>query len=224
MDKELAARVLDELPFIKEDLDYFYNYHSSKIENNSLTYGETVTLLKDGFGVAKPIKDIHDMENHHKALGYLHELVKADEPLSIRGIREIQALIEPEKSGFRKNLVEILNTLTKTAEPFEIAIRLQELVDDYNNSTDDLFTRLAKFHVAFETIHPFVDGNGRTGRMLLNLELMKNGYPLTAIKFEDRAKYYDAFGEGVESMRDLIKKSVEDTYSLIEKKAKGEFS
>ncbi|HDR1501560.1 TPA: Fic family protein [Pasteurella multocida] len=224
MNKEQYNLILKELPFIQEDLNYFYNYHSNKIENNALNYGETITVLKDGFGVQKPLKDIRDMENHHRALLYVQELAKDNVPLSLMVIREIQSLIEPERTGFRQNLAEIQNTDVKTAEPYEIAMRMQNLVDMYNSSSDDLFTKIAKFHIDFETIHPFADGNGRTGRLLLNLELMKNGYPLTTIKFEDRPLYYNAFHNGINEMKNLIEKSINDTFELITKKQCERFS
>lgn len=216
--------ILKALPFINDDLIYFYNYHSNKIENNSLTLGETVTVLKDGFGVSKPLKDIRDVENHHRALHFVFELVKAQEPLSLRTIREIQALVEPERTGFRTQLVEILNTDVKTAEPFEISLRLEQILENYhrkdeNKDEQDFFYKLAEFHIAFERIHPFIDGNGRTGRLLLNLELLKAGYPLTTIKFEDRPMYYDAFSD-VEKMKILLEKSVQDTIEMIVEKAK----
>ncbi|MDH2998036.1 hypothetical protein A1D22_09115 [Pasteurellaceae bacterium LFhippo2] len=218
MTKELSKKILEELPFIQDDLNHFYNYHSNKIENNALTYGETITVLKDGFGVQKPLKDIRDIENHHKALLYVQELAKDNAPLSLMVIREIQAIIEPEKAGFRRNLAEIQNTNAKTAEPYEIMMKMQNLVDSYNSSNTDFFSKLSKFHIDFETIHPFADGNGRTGRLLLNLELMKNGYPLTTITFEDRPLYYNAFNNGVNDMKELIEKSVNDTFELIRKK------
>lgn len=217
--KKLIIKILTELPYIQEILKLKYTYHSNKIENNSLSYGDVVTVLKDGFGVCKPIKDIIGVINHEKALNYVLELSELKETISLRNIREIQSLIEPTKSGFRKNLVDISNTNIKTAEPFEIPLKLENIIKGYNESEDDLFTKLAKFHMKFEKIHPFEDGNGRTGRLLMNLELLKKGYPLTAIKFENRPEYYNAFKDA-NAMADLIKRSVTDTMELVKETAK----
>ncbi len=71
--------------------------------------------------------------------------------------------------------------------------KLQELLECYSNDKEDFITKLARFHIEFEAIHPFIDGNGRTGRLLVNLELMKLGYPPIDIKFIDTMAYYNAF-------------------------------
>lgn len=72
---------------------------------------------------------------------------------------------------------------------------MEELFHDFAESTEHVVTKLARFHIVFESIHPFIDGNGRTGRLLVNLELMKAGYPPIDIKYTDRITYYNAFEE-----------------------------
>lgn len=68
-------------------------------------------------------------------------------------------------------------------QPYLIIPRIEELLHQYKNSNEDIITKLARFHLEFESIHPFIDGNGRIGRLLINLELMKTGYPPIDIKF-----------------------------------------
>ena len=138
-------------------------------------------------GASKPIEDIKSMQNHNKAVNYVtHTLVVNNEMISLRNIKEIQSLIEPSKAGFRKVNVEISGTVTKVSEVYEIDTSLEKIIDEFYHSQDDFISRVATFHAKFETIHPFLDGNGRTGRLLMNLELMKKGFPLTAILHQDR--------------------------------------
>ena len=80
-------------------------------------------------------------------------------------------------------------------QPYLIEPKMEQLLRDFNESTEHIVTKLARFHIEFEGIHPFIDGNGRTGRLLVNLELMKAGYPPIDIKFTDRIAYYNAFDE-----------------------------
>ena len=80
-------------------------------------------------------------------------------------------------------------------QPYLIQPKMERLLEDYRSDTEHIIPQLARFHIEFEGIHPFIDGNGRTGRLLVNLELMKAGYPPIDIKFKDRVAYYNAFDD-----------------------------
>ena len=89
--------------------------------------------------------------------------------------------------------VRIMGAHHEPVQPYLIEPKMYELLQDYKKDERNIAEKLAEFHIRFEGIHPFIDGNGRTGRLLINLELMKAGYPPIDIKFTDRKRYYDAF-------------------------------
>lgn len=187
-----------EVKALNEQFIVEYTYNSNAIEGNSLTLRETDLVLRGLTIDKKPLKDHLDVVGHKEAFDFVSQLVKDKEPLSESIIKQIHFLVlgrDIQNRGVYRNFpVYISGAKTQTAEPILIPEKIQELLEWYRNDTEnDFLTKIALFHLRFESIHPFIDGNGRTGRLLVNLELMKLGYPPIDIKFTDRNAYYNAF-------------------------------
>lgn len=112
---------------------------------------------------------------------------------------------------FRRIPVSIMGAFTEPVQPYMIEPKITELLleNEKRKETMNPIERISRFHLEFEGIHPFIDGNGRTGRLILNLDLIRNGYPPINIKFADRKRYYDAFDKyykngSAAAMTDLV--------------------
>ena len=147
----------------------------------------------------KPLKDHMEAVGHKEAFCFVQDLVKEQVPLSESIIKKIHYLVLADKKDdrgvYRRVPVRIMGAKHEPVQPYLIQPKMEQLLESYRESTEPIIPRLARFHVEFEGIHPFIDGNGRTGRLLVNLELMKAGYPPIDIKFTDRIAYYNAFDE-----------------------------
>ncbi len=200
--KELDGRrplTEGEVARLNEEFTVEYTYNSNAIEGNTLTLRETDLVLRGLTIDQKPLKDHMEAVGHKEAFDYVRELVQTNIPISERIIKEIHFLVLADKKDdrgvYRRVPVRIMGAHHEPVQPFLIASKMEQLLRDFAESTEHIVTKLARFHIEFEGIHPFIDGNGRTGRLLVNLELMKAGYPPIDIKFTDRILYYNAFDE-----------------------------
>lgn len=190
-----------EVEAIREVFLVEHTYNSNAIEGNTLTLQETALVLQGITIDRKPLKDHLEAVGYKEAFQYVEELAKQDKPLTEFEIKSIHSLVladRPEDKGtFRRVNVRIAVAMTEPVQPYMIEPKIEELLEDYKNwaQTMHVVERVALFHLRFESIHPFIDGNGRTGRLLMNLQLVKEGLPAVNIKYSDRRSYYDAFDE-----------------------------
>ena len=188
-----------EVARLNEEFIVEYTYNSNAIEGNTLTLRETDLVLRGLTIDQKPLKDHMEAVGHKEAFEYVSELVKDNVPISENVIKQIHFLVLADKKDdrgvYRRVPVRIMGAQHEPVQPYLIESKMEQLLRDFKESSEHIVTKLARFHIEFEGIHPFIDGNGRTGRLLVNLELMKAGYPPIDIKFTDRITYYNAFDE-----------------------------
>lgn len=188
-----------EVERLNEEFIVEYTYNSNAIEGNTLTLRETDLVLRGLTIDRKPLKDHMEAVGHKEAFEFVSELVKDNVPMNESIIKQIHYLVLADKKEdhgvYRRVPVHIMGAQHEPVQPYLIEPKMEQLLRDFAESTEHIVTKLARFHIEFEGIHPFIDGNGRTGRLLVNLELMKAGYPPIDIKFTDRIAYYNAFDE-----------------------------
>jgi Fic family protein len=184
---------------LREHFRTHHIYHSSGIEGNRLTLQETSLVLKEGIDITgKPLKDSIEVKNLGLAFDFLYELVQQDVEVTENYLKQLHSLIigdDPLLSpGDYRNIgVIITGSEHKPPEPFEIPIRMRELFDWIKaNKNENPIMVAAVAHHEMVKIHPFKDGNGRTARLLLNLILLKNGFPICNIKRSEGPDYYNA--------------------------------
>lgn len=188
---------------IKEGLFVEWTYNSNSIEGNTLTLSETRIVLEEGMTVkGKSLREHFEITNHHEAIAYLETLVKPNYKISERDVLDIHNLvmnkIEKDFAGrLRNGGVRIVGANFITPNALKVPDLFTELISFTNKNEMKLsdIVLAAIFHHRFVWIHPFFDGNGRTVRLVMNLFLMRSGFPPAIILKNDRKKYYDALNQ-----------------------------
>jgi Fic family protein len=182
-------------------------YHSNAIEGNQLDVGETRQVVELGLTITgKPLKDQAEAKNLADALDFLERLVSnPDAPIHEHEIRQIHALVlkgvdDTNAGSYRSVPVEISGSEYRPPEPQRVPPEMEVYAKWLTPATSEVqdfasadgLLNAAVAHTWLVYIHPFVDGNGRVARMLMNLVLMRYGFPIAVITREDRLRYYDA--------------------------------
>jgi Fic family protein len=186
-----------ELKRLQEEFLVEFTYNSNAIEGNTLTLRETALVLEGVTIDKKPLKDHLEAVGHRDAFLYVQRLVTDKVAISEKVIKDVHSLVlmdRPEDKGMYRSIpVQVMGAFKEPPQPYLVPVQMEQLIHGLANDKRHPIERAALFHLDFEGIHPFIDGNGRTGRLVLNLMLMQNGYPPINVKFADRKRYYDCF-------------------------------
>ena len=189
-----------ELKKLRENFIIENTYNSNAIEGNTLTLKEVALILQHDFSIhGKRVSEHIEVIGYKDAFYYILEII--NEPLTKQVIKNIHSLVlmvdRKNKGVFRSVDIHVLGITYKTSEPQEIESNIDSLLVKYEEwkQQHHIIKAIALLHLEFESIHPFIDGNGRTGRLLLNFELIKHGLLPVNIKFTDKEKYYNSFDE-----------------------------
>ncbi len=188
----------ETLRSLEDSINLEWTYNSNGIEGNTLTLRETQVVLEGITVGGKSIKEHLEAINHEKAILYLNDLVKEDNPITewnIKGIHQlVLKYIDDENAGrYRRENVTIKGATHIPPDYLKVPELMEKLVLNYENWNNfHPIIQAALLHGELVKIHPFVDVNGRTSRLLMNLVLMNHGYNPVIIKKEDRLEYYEA--------------------------------
>jgi len=183
----------------RENFSVDFTHNSTAIEGNTLTLLETKMLIEDNLSIgSKELREIYEVVNHNKAWNYVKGLIDDNKSLDEEVVKEIHSLLMDNiMVGGIYRTVEVMITGAKHIPP-KSTDAYYELKDFYTSLNDGNYNDLdiaAYAHAEFVKIHPFVDGNGRTSRIIMNFQLLKNGFLPVSIKKEERLRYYEALDE-----------------------------
>ena len=179
-------------------------HHSAGIEGNTISLPATVSIILNGtlpISSGATVREFYEIENHKQAFSNMLDHLESNDTLSVSIIKEVHAdltdRLQYDKGQFKKNENLIVGAEFQTASPSETPFLVQQLVDNLeyrleNAATDEeKLERILDAHIQFERIHPFSDGNGRTGRVIMNYSLLQEGFPPLIIEKETKATYIE---------------------------------
>jgi Fic family protein len=184
---------------LKSQLEIEWIYNSNAIEGSTLTLRETQLILEEGVTIGgKSLREHFEVINHREAIRYVESLVEEQTPINSFHVRQIHKLVlanlDDENAGrYRKTTVRITGAAHLPPEPWQVPQMMTEWAEWVGQEHQDLHpvAVAAMAHHRLAAIHPFIDGNGRTARLVMNVLLMQKRYPPTVIMRANRGQYYN---------------------------------
>lgn len=192
-----------------------YTHNSTAIEGNTLTLIETKVVLEDGISIGgKNMRELYEVVNHQSAYRYVKDCIARKLPLDEKMVKDIHALLMDHifVGGIYRNVdVYISGAQHTPPSPNEMYRQIKDFYTDltWKGKELNLIELAAWTHGEFVKIHPFPDGNGRTSRLIMNYQLMANGFPAISIAKESRLEYFNmledyAVGGNIAPLADMI--------------------
>ncbi|MBU2541355.1 MAG: Fic family protein [Candidatus Omnitrophica bacterium] len=200
-DLSQPIKILRNNKALKERFFLEMTYHSNAIEGSRMSLKETETAIKGGKVRGKELFEVLEAVNHNNALNFLLDAIKPSFKINEDYILKLHSIVmynfnDKLPGKYRTGFVNLINTEKALPSAQMVPVRMKKFVSKVNKYGKDVIGKVASDHYEFESIHPFFDGNGRVGRLILITQLLSKGYPPAIIKIEDRYKYYFALGRG----------------------------
>ncbi len=207
--KNLFDKIRRNNPYF-EDFITRSIYNSNAIEGNTLSFADTYAIVFNDNSIkinAQP-RELYEAINLKYAMNYVLQNIDAE--LSVAMIKEIGVLVNKninDIDGFRSTRVFIRGAEYIPPDPYEVPRLISELIySERKAEEENIFNSIARFHINFERIHPFVDGNGRTGRLLISKELLCRGLAPVVIPLDDRSEYMELLADSnISGLADLLR-------------------
>lgn len=230
-----ATNVLKTLlahPDIHDEFVLVLTYNSNQIEGSTLTQEETaVVLFQDGAVPRKTLAEQIEAKNHQAAIEFLLRHASAGQDIDEEIILKLHAIVmnglRDDAGCYRQHGVRIVGANVATANYLKVPELMRELMTEIVSQTADVIAHATAVHSRFEQIHPFSDGNGRVGRLLIHAMLLRKNYPPAVIRRENKRSYYASLNKSqrhgaMADLEDFLSDAVLDGWRILERRVPGQ--